>query len=179
VLKPVRAFGTPVVDAFQPMPFPILQSMLDAGFPDGNQNYWKSTFLKGFTDEAIAVAVEHANRAPSPLTATIIEYYGGAAGRVPTSDTAFAQRKAFYDFGILGGWVNPADSPKNIAWAREFATAMQPFSSGGYLLSFLDQEPEEIIKAAFGSNYDRLAAIKKKYDPTNFFRVNHNVRPAG
>ena len=179
VLKPVREFGSPVVDAFQPMPFPILQSMLDAGFPDGNQNYWKSTFLKGFTDEAIAVAVEHANRAPSPLTATIIEYYGGAAGRVAPDETAFVQRKSFYDFGILGGWVNPADSPQNIAWAREFAAAMQPFSSGGYLLSFLDQEPEEIIKAAFGSNYERLARVKKQYDPTNFFRVNHNVRPAG
>jgi hypothetical protein len=178
VLKPVRAFGSPLVDAFQPMPFPILQSMLDAGFPDGNQNYWKSTFLKGLTDEAIAVAVEHANRAPSPLTATIIEYYGGAAGRVAPNETAFAQRKSFYDFGILGGWVNPADSPQNIAWARQFAAAMQPFSNGGYLLSFLDQEPEDIIKAAFGSNYDRLTMVKKKYDPTNFFRVNHNVRPA-
>jgi hypothetical protein len=179
VLGPVRAFGSPVVDAFQPMPFPILQSMLDAGFPDGNQNYWKSTFLRGLTDEAIAVAVEHANRAPSPLTATIIEYYGGAAGRVPTSDTAFAQRNSFYDLGILGAWASPTDSEKNISWAREFAAAMQPFSSGGYLLSFLDQEPDETIKAAFGSNYERLAAIKKKYDPTNFFRVNHNIRPTG
>jgi hypothetical protein len=105
--------------------------------------------------------------------------YGGAAGRVPPNETAFAQRTAFYDLGILGQWASQADSPKNIAWARDFAAAMQPFSSGGYLLSFLDQEPEEVIKAAFGSNYDRLATVKKKYDPTNFFRVNHNVRPAG
>jgi hypothetical protein len=178
VLKPLRAFGTPLVDAFQPMPFPILQSMLDAGFPDGNQNYWKSTFLRGFTDEAIAVAVEHANRCPSPLSATIIEYYGGAAGRVASNATAFPHRQAFYDFGVLGQWTNPAESAQHIAWARAFAEAMKPFSNGAYLLSFLDQEPEDTIRAAFGSNYERLAAVKKKYDPTNFFRVNHNIKPA-
>jgi FAD/FMN-containing dehydrogenase len=179
VLQPVRAFGAPLVDAFQPMPFPAVQSMLDAGFPDGNFNYWKFAFLRGLTDEAIAIMVEHANRGTSPLTATIIEHYGGAAGRVAPNETAFAHRNARYHFGVLGQWTNPAESPQHVAWARQFAAAMQPFSSGAYLLSFLDQEPDETIKAAFGPNYDRLAAVKKKYDPTNFFRVNHNIKPAG
>ena len=179
LIKPLRAFGTPLVDAFQPMPFPVLQTMIDAGFPDGNHNYWKSTFLRGLTDEAIAVMVEHANRAASPLSAAIIEYYGGAAGRVAPDATAFPHRQSFYDFAILGQWANPAESPQHIAWARHFYDAMQPFSNGAYLLSFLDQEPDDTIKAAFGSNYSRLATVKKKYDPTNFFRVNHNIKPAG
>ena len=86
---------------------------------------------------------------------------------------------AYYDFGILGQWANPAESQQQITWAREFAAAMQPYSSGAYLLSFLDQEPDATIKAAFGPNYDRLAAVKKKYDPANFFRVNYNIKPAG
>jgi FAD/FMN-containing dehydrogenase len=178
VLKPLREFGPPLADAFQPMPFPVLQSMLDAAFPDGNLNYWKSTFMGEFPDAAIDVAVEHANRATSPLTAVVIEYYGGAAGRIPSNATAFPHRRMYYDFGILTQWSSPAETAAQIDWTRRFSDAMKPFSSGAYLLSFLDQEPDEIIKAAFGSNYDRLGAVKKKYDPTNFFRVNHNIRPA-
>jgi FAD/FMN-containing dehydrogenase len=178
VLKPLRAFGPPMVDAFQPMPFPALQSMLDAGFADGRHNYWKSTFLRGLSDEAIGVVVEHAGRATSPLTAVVIEYYGGIAGRVRSADTAFPHRQACYDFGILTQWVSSAETPQQVEWTRRFADAMKPFSNGAYLLSFLDQEPDETIKAAFGPNYERLSQVKAKYDPTNFFRVNHNITPA-
>ena len=178
VLKPLRAFGPPLVDAFQPLPFPAMQSMLDAAFPDGNRNYWKSCFLSGLTDEAIATAVAHANQATSPLTAVVIEYYGGAVARVGASESAFPHRAALYDFGILTQWTAPADTPAQVAWTRAFADAMQPYSSGAYLLGFLDQEPDETIRAAFGPNYARLATVKKKYDPANFFRVNHNIRPS-
>jgi FAD/FMN-containing dehydrogenase len=124
-------------------------------------------------------AVKNANSGTSPQTAVIIEYYGGAAGRVNAKATAFAHRQALYDFGILTRWSNPEESSSQIEWTRRFADAMRPYSSGAYLLSFLDQEPEETIRAAFGSNYERLAAVKKKYDPTNFFRVNQNIKPAG
>jgi FAD/FMN-containing dehydrogenase len=179
LLAPLRAFGPPLVDAFQPMPFPALQSMLDAGFPDGAFNYWKSSFLTGLSDDAIDTAVKQANSGTSPQTAVIIEYYGGAAGRVSPGATAFAHRQALYDFGILTRWSNPEESAGQIEWTRRFADAMRPYSSGAYLLSFLDQEPDDTIKAAFGSNYERLVAVKTKYDPTNFFRVNHNIRPAG
>ena len=179
VLKPLREFGPPVMDAIQPMPFPQMQSLLDGAFPDGNQNYWKSTFLREFSDDAISVLVDHANRATSPITAVVIEYYGGAASRVGVSDTAFAHRQAQYDVAIMAQWADAAESDRHIKWTQELAAAMRPFSSGAYLLNFLGDESDDTIKAAFGVNYDRLARLKKKYDPTNFFRLNQNIKPAG
>jgi hypothetical protein len=177
VLKPLRSFGSPMADMIQPMPFPQMQTLLDAAFPDGNQNYWKSTFLRELSDDAIAVLVQHANRATSPLTAVAIEYYGGVGGRVGVSQAAFAQRHAHYSLVILAQWTDPAESPRHIGWARGLADAMRPFSSGAYVLNFLGDEGEDTIKATFGPNYDRLVAIKKKYDPKNFFRLNQNIKP--
>ena len=177
LLAPLRSFGTPLVDAIQPMPFPVMQTLLDAAVPDGNQNYWKSTFLRELSDEGIEVIVRHANQATSPLTAVLVEQYGGAASRVGTNDTAFAQRHSQYDLGILAQWVDPSESRRHIEWTRDFADAMTPFRSGDYLLNFLGDETEDIIRASFGANYARLVEVKNKYDPTNFFRINHNVKP--
>jgi len=180
VLKPLRDFGAPLMDAIQPMPFPQMQSLLDDAFPSGNQNYWKSAFLSKLTDDAIATIVDHANRATSPLTGIAVEYYGGAASRVGAADTAFAHRAAEYDIGILTQWVDPAESSRHIEWTRSLASALEPFASGAYLLNFLGEDADRTtIQAAFGANYERLRAVKKKYDPTNFFRVNQNVEPAG
>jgi Berberine and berberine like len=177
VFKPLRTFGSPMVDAIQPMPFPQMQTLLDAAFPDGNQNYWKSTFLRELSDDAIYVLVEHANRATSPLSGVVIEYYGGVASQIGVSETAFAQRQAQYSLGILAQWVDPGESQRHIRWARGLADSMRPFSSGAYLLNFLGEEGEDTIKAAFGPNYDRLVSIKKKYDPENFFSLNQNIKP--
>ena len=178
VVKPVRTFGSPLMDAIQPMPFPQMQSSLDEAFPNGNQNYWKSTFLRKLSDEAIKILVDHANQATSLLSAVVIEYYGGAASRVGVSETAFAHREAQYDIGILTQWADPAESQRHIEWTRGLADALHPFSSGAYLLNFLGEEDESTIKAAFGPNYERLRVVKRKYDPTNFFRVNQNIEPA-
>jgi FAD binding domain/Berberine and berberine like len=177
VLAPLRAFGPPMADLVQPMPMPVMQTIFDAAVPEGNQNYWKSAFLRDLSDEAIATILEHANGASSPLTAVLIEQYGGAASRVGTTDTAFAQRHAQYDLGILTQWADPADSARHIAWTRGFADAMKPFSSGDYLLNFLGEENDDVIRSAFGANHARLVEIKTKYDPGNFFRVNQNIRP--
>jgi FAD/FMN-containing dehydrogenase len=177
LLKPLRTFGSPLLDAIQPMPFPQMQSLLDDAFPSGNQNYWKSTFLRQFSDEAIDVLVEHANSATSPLTVIVVEYYGGAASRVGESETAFAHRGAEFDIGILAQWVDPKESPQHIAWARGLFEALRPLSSG-YLLNFLGEEDDETIRSAFGPNYKRLREVKKKYDPENFFRLNQNIEPA-
>jgi hypothetical protein len=180
VLKPLREFGAPLMDAIQPMPFPQMQSLLDDAFPSGNQNYWKSAFLPKLTDDAIAAVVDHANRATSPLTGIAVEYYGGAASRVDPADTAFAHRAAEYDIGVLTQWTDPAESSRHIEWTRSLADALEPFASGAYLLNFLGADADRgTIRAAFGANYERLQAVKKKYDPTNFFRVNQNVEPAG
>jgi hypothetical protein len=177
VLKPMREFGPPLIDGVGLIPFPQMQSMLDDAFPDGNQNYWKSTFVRELSDAAIDIMVEHANRAPSPLSAIVIEFYGGAAGRVGPTETAFGPRQAEYDIGILAQWPDPADTDRNVAWTRALFGALQPHASGTFLLNFLDQEEEAVIRASFGKNYDRLAELKRKYDPQNFFRQNHNVKP--
>src|SRR5580692_7178063 len=174
VFKPLRSFSAPMADAIQPMPFPQMQTLLDAAFPDGNHNYWKSTFLREYSDDAIDVLVEHANWSPSPLTGVVLEYYGGVASRVGVSETAFAQRQAQYSVGILAQWVDPGESHRHVEWARSLADSMRPFSSGAYFLNYLGEEGEDTIKAAFGSNYDRLMAVKKKYDPKNFFCLNQN-----
>jgi FAD/FMN-containing dehydrogenase len=178
LLAPLRSFGTPLLDAIQPMPFPVMQTLFDAAVPEGNQNYWKSTFLRELSDEAIQVIVDYANQATSPMTAVLVEQYGGAAGRVGKSESAFAQRHGLYDLGILTQWAGSTDADRHIAWTREFADAMTPFRSGDYLLNFLGDETEDTIKATFGTNYQRLVEVKRHYDPTNFFRVNQNVKPS-
>jgi hypothetical protein len=177
VFKSLRTFSSPMVDAIQPMPFPQMQTSLDAAFPGGNHNYWKSTFLRELSDDAIAILVEHANRATSPLSGVVIEYYGGVASRIGVSETAFAQRQAQYSVLILAQWVDPGESHHHIEWARGLSDSMRPFSSGAYFLNYLGEEGEDAIKAAFGSNYDRLMAVKKKYDPKNFFCLNQNIKP--
>jgi Berberine and berberine like len=133
--------------------------------------------VKELSDAAIDLIVEHANRAESPLSAVVIEFYGGAAGRVENAATAFAQRQAEYDIGIMAQWTDAAESERHIAWARDLSDALKPYSSGGYLLNFLSEESPDTIRAAFGSNYPRLVELKNKYDPTNFFSLNQNIRP--
>jgi FAD/FMN-containing dehydrogenase len=178
VLHPLRGFGAPLLDAVQPMPFPAMQKLLDDAFPDGTYNYWKSTFINKLSDDVIDLIIEHANRPHSPLSGVVLELYGGAAGRVGPGDTAFAQRQAQYNVGIMAQWTSPAESEAHIRWTRDLSDALKPHSSGGYLLNFLDAENPDAIKAAFGGNYARLAALKAKYDPTNFFSLNQNVKPA-
>ena len=177
VLKPLRTIGSPLLDAVQQMPFPAMQKLLDGAFPDGNYNYWKSTFLKGLSDEAIDLMIEHANRIKSPLSIVVIEFYGGAPGRVGHADTAFAQRQAEYNVGITAQWTNAAETEPHIAWTRDLWDALQPHSSGGYLLNFASEETQAGIQTAFGCNHARLVELKNKYDPTNFFSLTQNVLP--
>jgi hypothetical protein len=177
VLAPLRDFATPVLDALGPLPFPAMQSLLDDAFPAGNHNYWKSAFLPDLSDEAISVLVEHAQRVTSPMTAVVVEYYGGAASRVGNTETAFAHREAQYSIGILSQWPGTEDAQPHIDWTRGLADALKPFGSGAYLLNFLDVEGDDVIRAAFGQNYARLVEVKNKYDPSNFFQVNHNISP--
>jgi hypothetical protein len=178
VLQPLRAFGAPVLDAIQPMPFPAMQSLLAPSFPDGNHNYWKSTLQRQLPDDAITAIVEHANHMGSPLSFLVLEYYGGAASRVPKDHTAFPHRDLPWDIIFGAQWTEAAETTVHRDWARSGEEMLRPFSSNAHLLSALDVEAEEVINTAFGSNLPRLAVVKEKYDPTNFFRVNHNIRPA-
>jgi hypothetical protein len=159
------------------MPFPAMQSLLGPSFPDGNQNYWKSALQRTLSDDGIAAIVDHANRMASPLSAVVVEYYGGAASRVAKDATAYPHRDLPWDVVFLAQWTNSAESAAHRDWARCGEELLRPFGANGHLLSALDIESEEVIHIAFGSNLPRLAAIKRKYDPANFFRVNQNIRP--
>lgn len=177
VLQPLRKFGSPIVDGVQVMPFPAMQSLLGPSFPDGQQNYWKSNLQRDLSDDAIRAIVDHANRLLSPLSVVVLEYYGGAAGRVPNDATAYAHRHLPWDILFIAQWSDLALTNTHRDWARSGEETLRPFSENAHLLSALDVEGEDVIKGAFGSNFPRLAAIKKKYDCTNFFRVNHNINP--
>jgi len=177
VLRPLRKFGSPAVDAIQAMPFPAMQSLLGPSFPDGNHNYWKSTLQRELPDDAIAAIVEHANRMQSPLSLVAVECYGGAAGRVSNEATAFPHRNLPWDILFIAQWTDPEQTNTHRKWARSGEEILRPFSQNAHLLSALDVEADDVIKTAFGPNLARLATIKKKYDPTNFFRVNHNINP--
>ena len=177
LLKPLRTFGKPLLDTIQPISFPAMQSLLGPSFPDGNHNYWKSTLQRNLSDDAIALLVEHGNRMTSPLSMIVLEYYGGAAGRVPKDATAYPHRDLPWDILFIAQWTDPAETTMHRDWARLGEELLRPFSSNAHLLSALDVESEEVIHTAFGSNLPRLAAIKRKYDPGNFFRVNQNIRP--
>jgi hypothetical protein len=175
VLQPLRGFGQPILDAIQPMPFPAMQSLFGPAFPDGNHNYWKSSLHRDLSDEAITTVVEHANQVTSPLSAIAIEYYGGAAGRVTNDATAFPHRDIPWDIVIAAQWTNPTETPSHRDWARATENALRPFSSGAHLLATLDAD--DAANTAFGGHLQRLRAIKSKYDPANFFRVNQNIKP--
>lgn len=177
VLQPLRKFGSPVLDGIQAMPLPAMQSLLGPSFPDGNHNYWKSTLQQELPDAAISAIVEHANQLQSPLSIVAIEYYGGAAGRVSNEATAFPHRHLPWDILFIAQWTDPALTNAHRDWARSGEEILRPFSQNAHLLSALDVEADDVIKTAFGPNLARLAGIKKTYDPTNFFRVNHNINP--
>jgi FAD/FMN-containing dehydrogenase len=177
ILEPLRKFGTPAVDTIQPLAFPAMQALLAPSFPDGNHNYWKSTLQRELSDDAIDAIVDHASRMKSPLSAIVLEYYGGAAGRVPGDATAFPHRDLPWDILFGAQWAEPAETMTHRDWARSGEERLRSFSANAHLLSALDVEPEDVIDAAFGSNLPRLTAIKAKYDPTNFFRVNYNIKP--
>ncbi|MGH9530871.1 MAG: FAD-binding oxidoreductase [Terriglobales bacterium] len=176
LLKPLRTFGPPAVDLFAPIPYVQLQSMLDPFFPPGRHAYTKANFLNELSDGAIDAFAAYAT-APSPYTSGVLEHLGGAFSRVPPAETAFAHRTYPYNFSIWANWVDAADTEKNIRWSRDFWDAMRPFMGAGAYVNYLEDEADPRVREAYGPNYERLVALKSRYDPTNFFRMNHNIRP--
>ena len=175
-VKPFRDLG-PVADQVQEMPYPALQSMLDDGFPSGLHVYWRSDFLKGLPDEALDALVDRFQAITSPLSALLIEQFGGAVARVSADETAFAQRDAMFNLAIVSRWMEPANPSIHTEWARQTSAAMRPFASGGVYVNYLGEEGADRVKAAYGAKYEKLVAVKKKYDPKNLFRVNQNIQP--
>jgi FAD/FMN-containing dehydrogenase len=180
VVQPLKEFGPPSVDLVGPIPYRVLQSMFDAGAPSGLLNYWKSEYLEDLSDEAIEVLAERVMGISSPLTQVHVHHLGGALSRVAEDETAFGHRKLPFILNIISLWTDPAQSTSQTRWTREFHNAMRRFSGGGVYVNFLGEEGEDRVRAAYGdAKYRRLAALKDKYDPTNFFRRNQNIRPSG
>ena len=178
VLRPLRTFGRPIDDTIQPMPYKTLQAAGDPGFPFGKLHYWRSGFLRDLTDEAIQTMIRFVERMPSPATGVGLQHMHGVASRIHPSATAFAHRAVQWDFLVLSQWPDPADTTPNIEWTQAFFAAMQPHLENAVYVNNLGDEGDNRVRAAYGANYERLAALKSKYDPTNVFRMNHNVQPA-
>jgi FAD/FMN-containing dehydrogenase len=175
--KPIRAFGPPAVDFAGPIPWPALQSMFDALFPPGLQWYWKADFFTDLGDQAINLHVKYGAQLPTMQSTMHLYPINGAVQRVGASDTAFSFRDANFAEVIVGVDPDPSNNERMIKWARDYWTALHPYSSGGGYINMMMDEGEENVRAAYRDNYARLAAIKAQYDPDNLFRVNQNIKP--
>ncbi len=178
-LAPLRAFGSPLDVQVGPLPYTVLNSLLDEGFPKGALNYWKSSFLSGLPDEAIEAMVRNFASCPSPMTSVVIEHFHGAVVRVPVEATAVPHREEGYNFLIASVWMDPATTDENIAWTRAAFESVQPYTAGRRYVNYLaaDDTDEDPVRSAYGPNYDRLVELKGKYDPDNLFHLNFNIAP--
>jgi FAD/FMN-containing dehydrogenase len=179
MFKPIRAFKKPALDFVGPLPQPALQGMFDPIYPPGLQWYWRADFLNEISDEAIAQHIRFAEAMPT-MHSTIHMYpITGAAARVGKNDTAWNYRDAKWAQVMVGVDPDPANKEKITKWTKDYFDAVHPFSAGGAYVNFMMDEGEDRVKATYGGNYQRLAEIKAKYDPTNLFRVNQNIKPSG
>jgi len=177
VVRPLREFGAPVIDLVQPMPYDVAQTSADGLWPPGYHQYWKSSFLPALSEPAIQTMVSRFADVPSPLTLVVIDHLGGAIGRVEPNETAFPHRQWAYNFLISSAWANSDDSERNIQWTREFYAAMEPHRAQAIYGNFmyLEDEGERRAREVYGQHAERLAELKAQFDPTNLFRLNHNV----
>jgi FAD/FMN-containing dehydrogenase len=177
-LEPFKTWGAPLMLDVGPMAYPVMNTILDAGFPGGSLNYWLSKFTRELSDELIDVLVERFATAPSPMTSVLLERFHGAVTRVGVTDTAVPHRDEGWNVVLAGIWTEPSDTDANIAWTRETFAALAPHVGTGRWLNYLaDDQGDDAIRAAYGPNYDRLRAVKQQYDPDNVFHLNHNIAP--
>lgn len=179
LLKPIKEFGPPVIDTIGPTSYHATQTSIDAQFPPGMRTYWRSNFLEDLEDEAIDTILAWSETLPGAPSTLLFEHLQGAVGRVGAHDTAFSNRKAKYDFTILGVWHDRDEDAENIKWTRGFGDAVEALATGaGYVNYMTADEGAGRIRATYETNYERLVAIKRKYDPANFFSVNQNIAPS-
>lgn len=174
----IRDVAPPVGEMVAPMPYPAINALFDELLPFGMQNYWKGSFATELTDGAIDVHIEHGPQIPTANSAMHIYPINGACHRVAADATAFAYRDATFATVIAGVWPDPADNEKNVKWVRDYYKALEPHSNAGGYINFMDADDQDRIRDNYKGNYDRLAQIKKKYDPTNLFHLNQNIQPA-
>jgi FAD/FMN-containing dehydrogenase len=177
-LAPFKTWGSPLVVDVGPMPYPVMNTLLDGGFPAGSLNYWLSSFTRGLPDELIDIAIERFATVPSAMTAILFEHFHGAVTRVGKTETAVPHRDRGWNLLIPSVWTDPVDTAANISWSRDTFTTMSPHFGTGRWLNYLgDDQAEDAIRAAYGPNYGRLREVKRRYDPDNVFHLNHNIAP--
>jgi FAD/FMN-containing dehydrogenase len=174
-LKPLRSFGTPLADLVQPTSYVDKQRAGDSIYPPGRRHYWKAGFIRRLGPDSIDVLIDFFSRRPSPYAIIALQQMHGAAARVSPAATAFAHRHDQWECMMLGQWERLEDDERCIAWTRELYARMEPHLERAVYVNSLDHDEPERVPIAYGSNYDRLAAIKARYDPGNFFRANQNV----
>ena len=180
VLRPLREFGPPLADHITTMSYVELQTMVDAMALPGRQNYEKAHFLASISDGAIGTLISHFEQVTSPLSFVMLQQTGGEMRRGAGDKAAYSHRDANYNFVIFATWLDPGESEVHIQWARSLWEEMQPFTTGGVYVNDIGREVEEgsdLMRAAYGANYQRLVALKNKYDPHNLFRHNQNIKP--
>jgi len=177
IAKPLRDFGQPIADVIAPHPYAAWQAILDPLLTPGMRNYWKSNEFLEISDGLIDVLVSFARRLPDPQTEMAFAQLGGAVSRVPMEATAYSHLDTQFLINVHGRWADPGKDEACIGWARELYKATSPFATGSVYVNFLTQDEPDRVRAAYGGNYDRLVALKKKYDPNNLFRLNQNIRP--
>jgi len=177
-LAPFKDFGSPLMVEVGPMPYPQMNTLLDAGYPAGALNYWLSSFTRGLPDALIDTAVERFATVPSPMTAILFEHFHGAVTRIGESDTAVPHREPGWNLLLPSVWTDPADTDANIKWTREtFANLRPQFAARRWLNYLGDDQGDDAIRAAYGRNFERLREIKRRHDPDNVFHLNHNIAP--
>ncbi|HLZ68620.1 MAG TPA: FAD-binding oxidoreductase [Dehalococcoidia bacterium] len=181
LLAPVRQFGTPLADMIQPMPYCVRQTILDEAFAaHGIHRYWKSGDARELSDEIVDLLLQGAADCPSPQSSIAVFGLHGASTRVAPEATAFALREPLWDINLIAQWQDSADSERNIAWGRQLWARVEPLTGGRvYVNHFAADDKPERIRASYGPNYERLLALKQRYDPTNLFSLNPNIKPAG
>jgi hypothetical protein len=176
-VRPLKAFGSPVLDALGPVPYTALNNMLDPAFPKGAFNYWKAQFLTDLSDDAIRTLVMAFEACPSPMSQIIIEHFHGAASRVPLDSTACALRTEGFNVVVISQWASATETEQGIAWARNTFAALTPFLAPMRYLNYLEDDAVSPAAVAYGPNLPRLRQLKLKYDPENRFRQNVNILP--
>ena len=177
-MAPLRKFGTPLADTIAPTSYVQLNTLFDAAVPYGGvQRYWKSSFLDELGDQLLDIMVARAAKMLSPMSMVLFFHMHGAAARVDRDATAFGLRRDQWDYDAISQWNDPAETDGHIQWTRDYWTAVEPFASGEVYVNHLDAEEATRIRAAYSGNYERLVALKNKYDPANLFRMNQNIRP--
>ena len=179
VLAPARSFGRPLVDLVGPVPYVARQTMLDEpNAVNGLHRYWRSAFTDAITDDLIDAVVEQASQFSSPMSALLFFYLHGAAARVPAAATAFSARRPLWDFDAIGQWAEVGESDRHTSWVRAAWSSFEPHLDGsGYINHISDDDKPEKVRASYGSNLDRLRALKLRHDPANVFRMNPNITP--